>query len=68
MGTRPHCDDCNKIVRMTMKCYWDLCQKCYLQNLKHEHWNILHKLAIIQTKCRVVIPTLCYQPGRALYP
>ena len=49
-----HCDECNKIVRMTMKCYCDMNirQKCYLQNLKHEHWNILHMLAIMQTKCK----------------
>ena len=52
MGTRPHCDECNKIVRMTMKCYCDMniCQKCYLQNLKHEHLNILHKSARLQVK------------------
>jgi hypothetical protein len=41
--TCPSCDECNKIVRMTMKCYCDMniCQKCYLQSLKHEHWNIV---------------------------
>src|ERR1700752_2675890 len=60
MGTRLHCDECNKIVRMTMKCYcdMDICQECYLQNLKHEHWNILHRLAIIQSKCRIIFPAL----------
>ena len=34
------------VVRMTMKCYCDMNigQKRYLQNLKHGHWNILHRL------------------------
>jgi hypothetical protein len=27
-------------------------------DLKHKHWNILHRLAITQTKCRI-IPPLC---------
>ena len=51
MGTRLHCDECNKIVRITMMSYcdMDICQECYLQNLKHEHWNILHRLAVIQS-------------------
>ena len=39
-------------------CDMNICQKCYLQNLKHEYWNILHRLAIIQTKCRIITSAL----------
>ena len=40
------------VTEITVYCYCDMniCKKCYLQNLKHEHLNILHKLARLQVK------------------
>jgi hypothetical protein len=52
VGTPVECDECNRIFEITVYCYCDMniCKKCYLQNLKHEHLNILHKLARLQLK------------------